>query len=65
MNRVLFISIAGERQVFENVDLDTCIGEANRLNKERGLHGGVHVVERNDGYRLSARECRETAEARV
>ncbi len=65
VNKVLFISIAGERQVFENVDLASCIDEANRLNKERGLHGGVHVVERNDGYRLSARECREAEEARV
>lgn len=65
MNKVLFISIAGERQVFENINLDSCIDEANRINKERGLHGGVHVVERNDGYRLSARECREAAEARV
>lgn len=65
VNKVLFISIAGERQVFENVDLDSSIDEANRLNEERGLRGGVHVVERNEGYRLSALECRETAEARV
>ena len=64
MNKVLFISLAGERSVFEDASLDACIDEANRINKERGYHGGVHVVEQDVGYRMSAAECREAASNR-
>ncbi|WP_137279255.1 hypothetical protein [Pseudomonas rhizoryzae] len=58
MNRTLFITHRGERTVFEDADLAACISEANRLNTERGYHAGVHVVERQDGHRMTAAECR-------
>nr|WP_314563346.1 hypothetical protein [uncultured Pseudomonas sp.] len=58
MNKTIFITLKGERTVFEDADLAACISEANRLNSERGYHAGVHVVEREDGYRLTAAECR-------
>lgn len=59
MNKTIFITLKGERAVFEDDDLDACIAEANRLNTQRGYHSGVHVVEREDGYRMTAAECRE------
>lgn len=58
MNKVLLISTRGELTILENIDLDACVSEANRLNTERGYHGGVHVVEREDGYRMTAAECK-------
>lgn len=61
MNRVLFISLRGELQVLADSDLSACIREANRLNTERGYRSGVHVVEREDGYRLTAAECKTAA----
>lgn len=57
MNKTLFITHRGERTVFEDVHLVACIREANRLNTERGYHAGVHVVEREDGARMTAAEC--------
>lgn len=61
MNKVLFISLRGELQVFANNDLSACVREANRLNTERGYTSGVHVVEHEDGYRITAAECRTAA----
>lgn len=61
MNKVLFISLRGELQVFESDDLNACILEANRLNTEHGYTGGVRVVEREDGYRITAAECKAAA----
>lgn len=58
MNRVLFITIHGERQVFSSDDLAACITEAKRLNTERGYHAGVHVVECEDGHRMTAADCK-------
>jgi hypothetical protein len=58
MNRVLFISTKGEREVFADADLNACIAEANRLNTERGYRAGVHVVECEDGRRMTAADCK-------
>lgn len=56
MNKVLHITIKGERQVFAG-SLDACISEANKLNAEYGFVVGVHVVERADGQRMTAADC--------
>ena len=61
MNRVLFITIHGERQVFADADLGAYVAEANRLNTERGYHAGVHVVECEDGHRMTAADCKAAA----
>lgn len=59
MNRVLFISLRGEREVHQGADLAEVVAEAVRLNEERGYRGGVHVVERDDGVRMCAADCIE------
>ncbi|WP_249121908.1 hypothetical protein [Pseudomonas juntendi] len=41
MNKVLRITLAGEREVFASIDLAACIREANRINAERGYTNGV------------------------
>lgn len=61
LNRVLFISLYGERTVFKDVDLQACIRKANELNSARGFHAGVHVVEDTDGYRMTAADCKAAA----
>jgi hypothetical protein len=54
MNKVLRITLHGELQVLTDPDLAACIREANRLNAERGYTNGVHVVELEDGQRMTA-----------
>ncbi|WP_438301652.1 hypothetical protein [Pseudomonas sp. NMS19W] len=61
MNKVLRITLAGEREVFADADLDTCIREANRINTERGYTNGVGVVELEDGQRMTAADCKAAA----
>lgn len=61
MNKVLRITLAGEREVFADNDLDACIREANRINAERGYTNGVCVVELEDGQRMTAADCKESA----
>lgn len=61
MNKVLRITLAGEREVFADGDLAACIREANRLNMERGYRNGVCVVELEDGQRMTAADCKAAA----
>lgn len=61
MNKVLRITLAGEREVFADSDLATCIREANRINAERGYTNGVCVVELEDGQRMTAADCKAAA----
>lgn len=61
MNKVLRITLAGEREVFADDDLAACIREANRLNTERGYRNGVCVVELADGQRMTAADCKAAA----
>ncbi|MFP5498083.1 MAG: hypothetical protein ACLGJE_18255 [Gammaproteobacteria bacterium] len=61
MNKVIHITLRGELQVFADADLNVCIREANRLNAERGLTSGVHVVEQDDGHRITAADCKAAA----
>lgn len=61
MNKVLRITIAGEREIFADDDLAACIPEANRLNTERGYPNGVCVVELEDGQRMTAADCKAAA----
>ncbi|ASN67993.1 hypothetical protein 9F7_65 [uncultured Caudovirales phage] len=61
MNKVLRITLRGERQVFADSDRNACIREANRLNNERGYRNGVCVVELEDGQRMTAADCKEAA----
>lgn len=61
MNKVIRITLRGELQVFTGDDLDVCIREANRLNTERGYTNGVHVVELEDGHRMTAADCKAAA----
>lgn len=61
MNKVFRITVRGEFQVFADEDLSACISEANRLNTERGYTNGVHVVERDDGHRMTAADCKAAA----
>lgn len=61
MNKVLRITLRGELQVFADGDLAACIREANRLNTERGYTNGVHVVEQDDGHRMTAADCKAAA----
>lgn len=61
MNKVIYITLGGERQVFADEELSTCIREANRLNAERGFVSGVHVVELEDGQRMTAADCKAAA----
>jgi hypothetical protein len=58
MNKVIHVTLAGERQVFADGDLNACIREANRINAERGYVSGVHVVELEDGQRMTAADCK-------
>lgn len=58
MNKVLRITLAGERELFADSDLAACIREANRINTERGYRNGVCVVELEDGQRMTAADCR-------
>lgn len=58
MNKVLRITLAGEREVFASIDLAACIREANRINAERGYTNGVCVVELEDGQRMTAADCK-------
>lgn len=61
MNKVLRITSRGELQVFTDDDLAACIREANRLNAERGYVSSVHVVEQEDGHRMTAADCKAAA----
>lgn len=61
MNKVIRITLRGELQAFADEDLGTCIREANRLNTERGFTNGVHVVECDDGHRMTAADCKAAA----
>lgn len=61
MNKVLRITLAGEREVFADSDLNACIREANRINTERGYTNGVCVVELEDGQRMTASDCKAAA----
>lgn len=61
MNKVLRITLAGEREVFADADLEACIREANRINAERGYTNGVCVVELEDGQRMTAADCKAAA----
>lgn len=61
MNKVLRITLRGELQVLIDADLAVCIREANRLNAERGYHASVHVVECEDGHRMTAADCKAAA----
>lgn len=61
MNKVLRITLDGERDVFAGNDLAACIREANRINAERGYTNGVCVVELEDGQRMTAADCKEAA----
>ncbi|QBQ11137.1 MULTISPECIES: hypothetical protein [unclassified Pseudomonas] len=61
MNKVLRTTLRGELQVFADSDLAACIREANRLNTERGYTSGVHVVEQDDGHRMTAADCKAAA----
>ncbi|MCE0850515.1 hypothetical protein LU689_11380 [Pseudomonas asiatica] len=61
MNKVLRITLAGEREVFADNDLAACIREANRINAERGYRNGVCVVELEDGQRMTAADCKAAA----
>ncbi|MDU8358019.1 hypothetical protein [Pseudomonas syringae group sp. J309-1] len=61
MNKVFRITVRGEFQVFAQEDLSACISEANRLNTERGYTNGVHVVEQEDGHRMTAADCKAAA----
>lgn len=61
MNKVIHITGRGELQVFADIDLDVCIREANRLNAEHGYINGVRVVEREDGHRMTAADCKAAA----
>lgn len=61
MSKVLRITLAGEREVFADADLEACIREANRINAERGYTNGVCVVELEDGQRMTAADCKEAA----
>ncbi|WP_119740809.1 hypothetical protein [Pseudomonas sp. Larv2_ips] len=58
MNKVIHITLRGELQVFAEDSLAACIQEANRLNAERGYTNGVHVVECEDGHRMTAADCK-------
>lgn len=57
MAKVFYIGAGGERQVHESETLLECVAEAIRLNAEKGFTAGVHVVERDDGRRMSHNEC--------
>lgn len=61
MNKVIRITLAGEREVFADSDLAACIREANRINAERGYTSGVCVVELEDGQRMTAADCKSAA----
>jgi len=61
MNKVIRITLRGELQVFSNSDLTACIREANKLNAERGYTNGVHVIELEDGQRMTAADCKAAA----
>ena len=61
MNKVLRITLAGEREVFADNDLAACILEANRINADRGYTNGVCVVELEDGQRMTAADCKAAA----
>lgn len=61
MNKVLRITLRGELQVFTDGDLAACVREANRLNAERSYTNGVHVVELEDGQRMTAADCKAAA----
>ena len=61
MNKVLRITLSGEREVFADEDLAACIREANRINAERGYTNGVCVVELEDGQRMTAADCKAAA----
>lgn len=61
MNKVLRITLAGERELFADEDLAACIREANRINAERGYTNGVCVVEMEDGQRMTAADCKAAA----
>jgi len=61
MNKVIRVNLRGEMQVFADSDLNACIREANKLNAERGYTNGVHVVEREDGLRMTAADCKAAA----
>ncbi|GGK53003.1 hypothetical protein SAMN04490189_4631 [Pseudomonas koreensis] len=61
MNKVLRITLRGERHVFTDKDLGKCIREANRINAERGYTNGVCVVELEDGHRMTAADCKAAA----
>lgn len=61
MNKVLRITLAGERELFADSDLAACIREANRINAERGYTNGVCVVELEDGQRMTAADCKAAA----
>ncbi|WP_207877490.1 hypothetical protein [Pseudomonas sp. 32_A] len=61
MNKVLRITLAGERELFADNDLAACIREANRINAERGYTNGVCVVEMEDGQRMTAADCKAAA----
>ena len=59
MNKVLFVSIRGEREVFTNENLTACIDETNKLNKEHKFLSGTYVVECDNGSRMSAFQCEQ------
>lgn len=61
LNKVIYITGRGELQVFVDERLAACISEANRLNTERGYTSGVHVVECEDGHRMTAADCKAAA----
>lgn len=61
MNKVIRVTLRGELEVFADKDLAACIREANRLNTERGYHASVHVVECEDGHRMTAADCKTAA----
>lgn len=61
MNKVIRITLRGELHVFTGRDLKACICEANKLNAERGYTNGVHVVECEDGRRMTAADCKAAA----
>lgn len=61
MNKVVRITLAGERELFADNDLAACIREANRINAERGYTNGVCVVELEDGQRMTAADCKAAA----
>jgi hypothetical protein len=61
MNKVIRITLRGELEVYTSSDLQTCIREAYRINTERGYRNGVCVVEREDGQRMTAADCKAAA----